>query len=187
MKFVIKNMVCNRCIQAVEAGVRNIGLHPIEVGLGELIIQESELSEEQLGKLDSVLHELGFQRTASSRQRMVERIKKLVIEQIHQSNPDLKVTWSDYLSSELHVEYSYLSALFSKEEGITLEQFIIRQKIEKVKELLVYDESTLDQIAWQLGYNSSAYLNNQFKKITGMTPGKFKKMGASMRKPLDEV
>jgi YesN/AraC family two-component response regulator len=166
------------------------GLHPEKVSLGEVIIKEEKLSDEQQGKLDSALINLGFERIDDRKARVIESIKNKIIKMIHHAGKvDLKVNWSSILSEEMHYEYNYLSNLFSSVEGITLEQYIIRQKIEKVKELLFYDELSLSEIADHLGYSSVAHLSGQFKKVTGFTPSELKKSRNidQNRKPLDSV
>lgn len=186
----IKNMVCNRCIMVVQQELERQGLHPEKVSLGEVTIKEDKLSETQQDKLDSALINLGFERIDDRKARLIESIKNKIIQMIHHTdNVNLKFNWSSVLSEELHYEYNYLSNLFSGVEGITLEQYIIRQKIEKVKELLFYDELNLSQIADRLGYSSVAHLSAQFKKITGFTPSELKKSRDinKNRKPLDSV
>lgn len=186
----IKNMVCNRCIMVVKQELENQGLHPEKVTLGEVSISEDQLSDEQQHKLDEALIDLGFERIDDRKARLIEAIKNKIIHMIHHTEKmDLKVNWSSLLSEELHYEYNYLSNLFSSVEGITLEQYIIRQKIEKVKELLFYDELNLSQIANRLGYSSVAHLSAQFKKITGLTPSEMKKSRDinHNRKPLDSI
>src|SRR5690606_717173 len=159
----IKNMVCNRCVMAVRQELERHGLHPEKITLGEATIREDVLTEQQLTKLDEGLVQLGFERIDDRKGRIIELIKKKIIQVIqHADKIDWKVNWSDLLADELHYEYNYLSNLFSGVEGITLEQYIIRQKIEKVKELLFYDELTLSQIADRLGYSSVAHLSAQF-------------------------
>jgi AraC family transcriptional regulator len=181
-------MVCNRCIMAVKQELDRQGLHPNKVTLGEVVIAENELTDGQQNKLDAALVKLGFERIDDSKARLIEAIKNKVIQVIHHTNKiDLKVNWSSVLSEEFHYEYNYLSNLFSSVEGITLEQYIIRQKIEKVKELLFYDELNLSEIADRLGYSSVAHLSAQFKKVTGFTPSEMKKARDidENRKPLD--
>lgn len=190
MTLYIKNMVCNRCIMAVRQELERLGLHPENVSLGEVDIREDELSEEQQSNLDKGLMGLGFERIDDRKGRLIEAIKNKVIKMIHHTDKvDVRFNWSSVLSEELHYEYSYLSNLFSSVEGITLEQYIIRQKIEKVKELLFYDELSLSQIADRLGYSSGAHLSAQFKKTTGFTPSELKKSRTidQKRKPLDSV
>ena len=186
----IKNMVCNRCIMVVKQELERQGLHPEKVTLGEVTIKEDKLHEAQQTDLDSALMNLGFERIDDRKARLIEAIKNKIIQMIHHTDKvDLKFNWSSVLSEELHYEYNYLSNLFSSVEGITIEQYIIRQKIEKVKELLFYDELNLSQIADRLGYSSVAHLSAQFKKITGFTPSELKKSRDidQNRKPLDSV
>lgn len=190
MILYIKNMVCNRCIQAVRQELLNQNLHPEKVVLGEVELKEDSLTDEQQTKLDSALIDLGFERIDDRKARLIESIKNKVIHKIHHSESvDKKFNWSKVLADELHYEYNYLSNLFSSVEGITLEQYIIRQKIEKVKELLFYDELNLSEIAARLGYSSVAHLSSQFKKITGLTPSELKKSRTldQSRKPIDAV
>jgi AraC-like DNA-binding protein len=176
MKLFVKNMVCNRCVAAVRQEFEKIGLHPEKVSLGEVEIKENSIADDVLQLLDSNLKGLGFERIDDRKARLIEGIKNKIIQLIHHSDQvDRKYNWSKLLSDEMHYEYNYLSNLFSSVEGITLEQYIIRQKIEKAKELLFYDELNLSQIASQLGYSSVAHLSAQFKKVTGMTPSELKK------------
>jgi YesN/AraC family two-component response regulator len=186
----IKNMVCNRCVMVVKQTLEQQGLHPEKVSLGEVLIKEENLTDAQIQALDTALIELGFERIDDRKGRLIESIKNLVIQKIHHSHDiDRKFNWSTILSEELHYEYNYLSNLFSSVEGITLEQYIIRQKIERVKELLFYDELSLSEIAHKMGYSSVAHLSAQFKKITGFTPSELKKSRHldENRKPLDSV
>ena len=185
----IKNMVCDRCKLVVRQELEKAGLKPEKVALGEITVQ-GEILPEVLARLDQSLLDLGFERIDDRKARLIEQIKKNVIELIHHGDPgNRKFNWSDILSDRLHYEYNYLSTLFSSVEGITLEQYIIRQKIERVKELLFYDELTLSEIADKLGYSSVAHLSSQFKKITGFTPSELKKSREidQQRKPLDSV
>ena len=186
----IKNMVCNRCVMVVRHELESQGLHPQKVTLGEAVLEEDSLSAGQQRKLDQALTGLGFERIDDRRARLIEAIKSKVIAMIHHTDQmKTKFNWSKVLADEIHYEYNYLSSLFSSVEGITLEQYIIRQKIEKVKELLFYDELNLSQIADRLGYSSVAHLSGQFKKITGFTPSALKKTRRpdESRKPLDSV
>lgn len=190
MNIFIKNMVCNRCVTAVKQEFENAGLHPQKITLGEIEIAEDTIAPEQLAQLDSALHGLGFERIDDRKARLIESIKNKVITMIHHTDRvDRKYNWSAILSEELHYEYNYLSNLFSSVEGVTLEQYIIRQKIERAKELLFYDELNLSEIADRLGYSSVAHLSAQFKKITGFTPSELKKArkNEEIRKPLDKL
>ena len=180
-------MVCPRCIEAVRNVAENLNLEPLSVSLGELILDREALTEPEKEKLDKALEELGFKRIDERRSQMIQKIKSVVIRHIHHTDGGAKHNWSDLIGKEIPYEYSYISNLFSQVEGVTLEQFIIRQKIEKVKELLFYDEMNLGEIAWQMGYSSPSYLNSQFKKVTGMTPGEFRKLHDKPRNPIDEL
>lgn len=190
MTVYVKNMVCNRCVAAVASIFENQGLTPERVSLGEVHIKQENLPPEKWKTLDASLEALGFARIDDRKVRIIEGIKNKVIQLIHHSKEvDRKHNWSTVLAEEMHYEYNYLSNLFSSVEGITLEQYIIRQKIEKAKELLFYDELNLSEIANRLGYSSVAHLSAQFKKVTGMTPSELKKNRSTedVRKPLDEV
>lgn len=183
-------MVCNRCIMVVKQELERQGLHPEKVSLGEVTIKEESLSDDQQNKLDAALINLGFERIDDRKVRLIEGIKSKVIQMIHHTDKvNLKVNWSSLLSEEMHYEYNYLSNLFSSVEGVTLEQYIIKQKIEKVKELLFYDELSLSEIGDKIGYSSVAHLSGQFKKITGFTPSEMKKSRDidQNRKPLDSI
>ena len=185
----IKNMVCDRCKMAVSQELEKLNLQPEKVALGEVVLRD-ELSSETQRKLDDALQALGFERIDDRKARLIESIKNKVIELVHRGSPsDRKLNWSDIISDSLHYEYNYLSNLFSSVEGITLEQYIIRQKIEKVKELLFYDELTLSEIANKLGYSSVAHLSGQFKKVTGFSPSEMKKSRdlEKNRRPLDNL
>ena len=180
-------MVCQRCKLAVENELRKIGLHPIKTELGEVIIKEDALHKEQQDKLSKNLKALGFELLDDKRKKIIEQIKTLIINAIHYNDKQPQKNYSAFIAEKLHHDYSYLSKLFSETEGITIEQFIINQRIEKVKELLVYDEKNLSEIAYETGYSSVAHLSAQFKKITGQTPTVFKQSGIHHRKTLDNV
>jgi AraC family transcriptional regulator len=170
--------------------LEKLGFHPEKVTLGEVSIQENDLSSADLAKIDSSLKTLGFERIDDRKGRLVDSIKNKVIEMIHEPKAQArKLNWSAWLADELHYDFNYLSNLFSSMEGTTLEQYVIRQKIERAKELLFYDELTLSQIANELGYSSVAHLSAQFKKITGLTPSELKKSHNKneTRKSLDNV
>lgn len=188
MKLYIKNMVCDRCILAVENELQKVGLTAKKIVLGEVDLGDKEPSPGQLQTLATNLGKIGFELLDDKKRRLIEHIKTIIIEQVHYQDHQEPVKLSVYLAERLHYDYNYLSNLFSSIEGITIEQFHIQQKIEKVKELLAYDELTLSEIAWQLGYSSVAYLSNQFKKVTGLTPSQFKQRKDSrQRKPLDKL
>lgn len=182
----IKNMVCNRCIMMVKNELDKLDLNVKNIRLGEVTF-DKELIVEEKRKLDEALTLLGFQVIDDKKSLIIEKIKNIIIDLVHHQNNDAKTNLSDVLSSQLHHDYKYLSNLFSDIEGTTIEKYFIAQKIEKVKELLVYDELSLSEIAFRLNYSSVAYLSNQFKKITGLTPSHFKQIKEDKRKPLDEV
>jgi AraC-like DNA-binding protein len=179
-------MVCNRCIMVVKAELIKMGYNPVQVELGEVTLSK-ELSEDERADVDAVLHEFGFSVIDDKRSRLIEKIKTLIIELVHQNNSQLQTNLSDYLSSRLEHDYSYITNLFSEVEGTTIEKYFIAQKIEKVKELLVYDELTLSEISYLLNYSSVSHLSTQFKKVTGLTPSHFKNIRMQKRTPLDEV
>ncbi|MDA3616621.1 helix-turn-helix domain-containing protein [Polluticaenibacter yanchengensis] len=182
----IKNMVCNRCIMVVQSELDKLGLNVNSIRLGEVVLEE-ELSDEKKKLLEEVLIPLGFELIDDKKVRIIEKIKNIIIDLVHHQDNDAKTNLSDVLISQLHHDYNYLSNLFSEVESTTIEKYFIAQKIEKVKELLVYDELSLSQIALRLNYSSVAYLSNQFKKVTGLTPSHFKQIREEKRKPLDEV
>lgn len=182
----IKNMVCNRCIMVVRDELNKLGLHVKSIKLGEVTLDREITPEEKL-TLDKALNALGFELIDDKKSRIIEKIKNTIIELVHYQDSDTKINLSDALSSKLHYDYNYLSNLFSEVEGTTIEKYFIAQKIEKIKELLVYDELSLSEIAFRMNYSSVAYLSNQFKKVTGLTPSHFKQIGKDKRKPLDEV
>jgi len=179
-------MVCDRCKMVVKSELKKLNLHPLSVELG-LVELAGEVSETDMKKLDETFHQLGFAFIDDKNGQLIERIKNLVIELVHHNEQTLKTNLSDYLVSNLNQDYKYISTLFSEVEGTTIEKYYIAQRIEKVKELLVYDELSLSEIAHKLNYSSAAYLSNQFKKVTGFTPGQFKTLGGNKRLPLDEV
>ncbi len=179
-------MVCNRCIMMVQNELDKLDLSPISIKLGEVVF-EKELTAEQKKKSEQALSALGFEVIDDKKSRIIEKIKNTIIELVHHQHNEAKTNLSDILSTTLHNDYNYLSNLFSEVEGTTIEKYFIAQKIEKVKELLVYDELSLSEIAFQLNYSSVAYLSNQFKKTTGLTPSHFKQIKEDKRKPLDKV
>ena len=184
----IKNMVCDRCRMAVRSVLQKRGFHPVSIELGIVRVEEI-VSDKQRESLREDLSVLGFELLDDSRHQIIDRIKTIVIENIHFSDgANAKENFSGIIARELHRDYSFLSNLFSEAEGKTIEQFIIQQKIEKVKELLVYDELSLSEIADKLGYSSVAYLSGQFKKVTGLTPTQFKNLeGNKGRKTIDSI
>lgn len=183
----IKNMVCPRCIKAVTETLQKLGIRPLSVTLGTAILPK-EPDKDLLSRLDEELKPQGFELLENPHAQLAELIKNAIIELTHYRNDAQRINLSAYLSERFHKDYSTLSKLFSEQTGTTLEKYAIAQKIERAKELLTYGELTLNEIADQLGYSSTAYLSTQFKSMTGMTPGTFKKETARQeRKPLDEV
>lgn len=185
MNIYIKNMVCNRCIMVVKQEFEKLKLQPLHVAMGEVEMKK-ELTEKQSQQLNENLKVLGFELLDDQKQKQIEKIKTLLIQKVQAGEIEEHFSITDFLTKAFHKEYSQISRLFSEVEGITIEQFFILQKIEKVKEWLIYAESNLSEIAWKLGYSSLAHLSAQFKKITGLTPSAFKKIGGS-RKSLDKV
>jgi AraC family transcriptional regulator len=180
-------MVCHRCKMVVRTELEKIGLHPVNISLGEVVIREQVLDKEQRQSLSDALTSVGFELIDDRRSKAIEQIKTFIIDAVHHQDEPPKKKYSELLSQHVHADYSALSNLFSEVEGITIEQYIINQKIEKVKEMLVYNELSLSQIAVQIGYSSTAHLSAQFKKLTGMTPTQFKQLSVKTRTPLDEV
>ena len=179
-------MVCNRCIKVVRDELESAGYHIQQIELGEVKLGDAEIDIEQIR---SILDKNGFELLEDKKVQLIDKIKTLIIETIHHKNPEeFNQNYSSFLANELGKDYSFLSHLFSAQEGITIEKFIILQKIERVKELLIYDELTLSEIAFRMNYSSVAHLSGQFKQVTGLTPTQFKQNNASrFRKPLDQL
>lgn len=186
MKLHVKNMVCNRCKMVVQSELEKFGLNILSVELGEVVVEEN-LNKQQKTTLDKLLHAFGFELINDKKSKIIENVKGAIIELIYNQDCELKSNLSDYLSSKLHQDYSALSNLFSQQESTTIEQFFILQKIERVKELLVYDELSLSEIADKLNYSSVAHLSKQFKKVTDLTPTYFKALKANKRKAIDNL
>lgn len=187
LKLNIKNMVCNRCIKVVREEMEVLGYKVNEISLGEVLLKSD--TDFDLSKIKSVLEQNGFELIDDKNSRIIEKIKLTVINRIKDLNEGNipKVSFVNEITNETHLSYQYVSTLFSSIEGITIEKFIIVQKIEKVKELLVYDELSLSEIAYRLEYSSVQHLSSQFKKITGLTPSYFKQFKNLRRKPIDKV
>ena len=186
LKLYIKYMVSARCKQAVKEELKKLGLHFILVDLGEVEIMEN-ITENQRGLLKAALFNIGFELMDDKRAILIQQIKNLVIEMVHHSDELDKIKFSVYLSHQLKHDYTYLSNLFSEVQGTTIAQFIISHKIERIKELMIYDELNITEIAWKMNYSSVAHLSNQFKKFTGLTPSEFKKLKDRMRSPIEEI
>ena len=168
-------MVCVRCKMVVKSELKKLGLHYVSVELGEAEIME-DISSDQIELLSVALRKTGLELMDDKKSILVERIKTIIIDLVHYTDDQIKVNLSDYLSEKLNHNYTYLANLFSEVKGTTIENFYLTHKIEMVKELLVYDELNLTQIADKLHYSSVAHLSNQFKKMTGLTPSHFKNL-----------
>ena len=179
-------MVSDRCKMAVKAELKKLGLHFIIVDLGEVEIME-DLTPEQNEELKSALLSSGFALMDDRKAMLIEKIKNTIIQMIHHSDETIKSNFSTYLSEKLGLDYTYLANLFSDVQGSTIEQFIIANKIERIKELILYDELNITEIAWKLNYSSVAHLSNQFKKVTGLSPSHFKQLKEKRRLPLEEL
>jgi AraC-like DNA-binding protein len=179
-------MLSSRCKMAVKVILKNLDLHFIIVDLGEVEIMES-LDEEQLYVLKMSLHNNGFELMDDKKAILIEKIKSVVIEMVHHGGELPKITFSNYLSKKLSYDYTYMANLFSEIQGMTIEHFIISHKIERIKELIIYDELNITEIAWTMNYSSVAHLSNQFKKVTGFSPSAFKKLKIKIRNPIDEI
>jgi AraC family transcriptional regulator len=185
--FFIKNMVCDRCIMAVKNELDKNKLSYSAISLGQVDLVE-EPSTEQLDHFKKNITALGFELIEDKAARVVSGIKNAIIEFVRTpSAKNKKIKFSVYLAERLNKDYNYLSSLFSSIEGTTIEQYLINQKIERVKELLVYDELSLSEISHELGYSSVQHLSNQFKKVTGLTPSHFKQVKEQKRVPIDRV
>jgi len=183
--ILVKNMVCQRCIMTVEAILQKLKIPFQNVSLGEVELVQP-LDDSNRHELETELKKLGFELIEARVKKIVENIKKIVLKYLANED-DHMLKLSSFITRSIHYDYSYLSDLFSSIEGITIEQFFIIQRIEKVKELLVYQELSLADIAYQTGFSSTAHLSAQFKKITGLTPTHFKKIGSAKRKAIDHI
>jgi AraC-like DNA-binding protein len=179
-------MVSNHCKLAVKEELKKLGLHFIVVDLGEVEIME-DLSTDMRDKLKSGLLNSGFELMDDKRAVLIEKIINVIIEMVHHTTDIIKINFSDFLSEKLGLDYTYLSNIFSEVKGITIQQFIIIHKVERIKELLIYDELNLTEISYKLNYSSVAHLSNQFKKITGLSPTHFKQLKDKRRTPIEEL
>ncbi len=186
MKLYIKNMVCNRCKMVVKAEFEKFGLHPQSIELGEVEVA-GKLSQDQLHRLNKQLTEFGFELLDDKKSRTIEKVKNAIISLVYDQDNHLKTNLSDYLSSQIGQDYNYISKLFSQHESTTIEQYYMLQRIERVKELIVYDELNLNQIADQMHYSSASHLTKQFKKVTGLTPSHFKSLKHHSRTPIENL
>jgi len=179
-------MVSNRCKIAVKEELNKLGFHFIVIDLGEVEVME-DISLEQRAQLKAGLLDSGLELMDDKRGILIEKIKSAIIETIHHKDEMVKIKFSDYLSEKLDYDYTYMANLFSEVQGTTIEQFIIAHKIERIKELLIYGELNISEIAWKLNYSSVAHLSNQFKKVTGLSPTHFKRMKDKRRIPIEEI
>ena len=186
MKLFIKNMVSNSCIVLVKSELEKLCIPYTNVRLGEIEI-DGNLSSKLYNQTMQALKTLGFDILQTSNEILTERIKNVIVELIHHTEDELKFNFSNYLSSKLNLNYTYLSNLFAKEQGVSIRDYIIAQRIELVKELMSYDELNLSEIAYRAHYSSAAHLSNQFKKLMGITPSTYKKMNDKMLVPLEQV
>ncbi|WP_092099177.1 AraC family transcriptional regulator [Pontibacter chinhatensis] len=186
-RISIKNMVCDRCKRVVAEELQKLGYTVHQVNLGEAEVSANE-GNPDLEQIREMLESNGFELLDDRKTQLIEKVKLAVIELVREAGEsDLHINTSDYIAEKLDLDYNYVSSLFSASEGITIEKYLILQRIELVKELLVYDELSLKEIAYKLGYSSVAHLSNQFKKVTGLTPSHFKKIKSDKRKTLDKV
>ncbi len=179
-------MVSNRCKMAVKEELKNLGLHYIVVDLGEVEIMEN-ISMEKRTLLKANLLLSGLELMDDKKAMLIEKIKTVIIEMVHHSDEIIKVNFSDYLSEKMKHDYTYLSNLFSEVQGTTIEQYIISHKIERIKELIIYGEHNITEIAWKMGYSSVAHLSSQFKKVTGLSPSHFKQLKDKRRSPIEDI
>ncbi len=186
MKLYIKFMVSLRCKMAVKEELKKLGLHFIVVDLGEVEIME-ELAPEQREALKKGLLISGLELMDDKRAILIERISNVITEMIHGSDELPMMNYSNHISEKLQYDYTYLSNLFSEVKGMTIQQFIIVHKVERIKELIIYDEMNITEIAWKLNYSSVAHLSNQFKKITGLSPTHFKQLKQKRRNPIEDI
>ncbi len=186
MKIYIKYMVSIRCKLIVKSELEKLGIPYSSVDLGEAVLPE-DISKEKQQQLKAALKISGLELMDDRKSILIEKIKNVIIEMVHYTDDQIKVNFSEYLSDKLNYDYTYLSNLFTEVQGTTIEKFIIFHKIERVKELIVYDELNLSEIAYKLHYSSVAHLSNQFKKITGLTPSHFKKLKEKKRTNLENI
>jgi AraC-like DNA-binding protein len=179
-------MVSDRCKTAVKEELKKLGLHFILVELGEVDIME-EISGDQREQLRMAFLQTGFELMDDKRSVLIQKIKNIIIEMVHHKDEPLEIKFSVFLSGKLHHSYTYLSNLFSEVQGTTIGQFIIFHKIERIKELIIYDELSISEIAWKMDYSSVAHLSNQFKKFTGLSPSHFKQLKDKRRSPIEEI
>jgi YesN/AraC family two-component response regulator len=186
IKLYIKYIVSIRCKMLVKAELEKLGIRYKKVELGEAEIEEN-ISLARWNELNAALKKSGIELMDNKKSILIEKIKNVIVELVHYCEEPLEINFSDYLSQKLNHDYTYLANLFSESQGITIEHFLIMHKIERVKELLVYNELNITEIAWKTGYSSVAHLSNQFKKMTGLTPSFFKKIKDKKRSTLEDI
>ncbi len=186
MKLFIKYMVSTRCKMVVKDILRKLGYHFILVDLGEVEVME-ELSTEQLEELQKSLLMVGLELMDNKKAILIERIKIAIVELVHYTEDLPAIKFSDYLSQKLNHDYTYMANLFSDVQGITIEQYMIVHKIERIKELIIYGELNITEIAYKMNYSSVAHLSTQFKKVTGLSPSHFKNLKEKKRNPINEI
>ena len=186
VRLFIKYMVSIRCKMVVRSELDNLGLRYESVELGEARLRE-DITPEQREKLRAALLKSGLELMDDKKAILIEKIKNIIIEMVHYSEEVPKTNFSDYLSEKLNYDYTYLSNIFSEVTGTTIEQYTILNKIERVKELLIYDELNISEISYRLNYSSVAHLSNQFKKVTGLTPTYFKNLKDKKRRSLNNL
>jgi AraC-like DNA-binding protein len=170
----------------VKDELKKLGLHFIIIDLGVIEIMEN-ITPEKRQLLKNGLSESGLELMDDMKALLIEKIKKVIIDMIHLADEPIKINFSDYLSSELNQNYTYLANLFSEVQGVTIEQFVISNKVERIKELIIYDELTITEIAWKMNYSSVAHLSNQFKKVTGLSPSHFKQLKVKRKNSFDDL
>jgi AraC-like DNA-binding protein len=179
-------MVSARCKMAVKAILKDMGLHFVVVDLGEIDIME-DITVEQRERMKTALMASGLELMEDKKAMLIEKIKNVIIEMIHHSDEVVKINFSNFLSEKLNYDYTYMANLFSEVQGTTIEQYIISNKVERIKELIIYGELNITEIAWKMNYSSVAHLSNQFKKVTGLSPSHFKQLKDKRRSPIEEI
>ncbi len=186
MKLFIQNMVSLRCKMMVKSELDKLGIHYQSIELGEVLV-DNDLSEVMKKRLQLALHKSGLELMYDKKAILIEKIITIIVEMVHHSTEFPKVNFSSFLSEKIEQDYQKLSELFSKTKGVTIEQFIILHKIEKIKELIIYNDLNLTEISYKLNYTSVAHLSKQFKQITGLTPSRFKSLTKRERKNLEDL
>ncbi|NOU48048.1 MAG: AraC family transcriptional regulator [Bacteroidales bacterium] len=179
-------MVSTRCKMLVKEELTRLGLHFVIVEMGEVDVME-DITSIQREQIRTALEDSGLELMNDKKSVLIEKIKTVVVELVHYTDELPKTNFSEYLSEKLNLDYTYMANLFSEVQGITIEKFIIAHKIERVKELIIYDEFNLTEIAWMMHYSSVAHLSNQFKKVTGLSPSHFKNLKSKRRNPIENI